>query len=376
MRLLSEFRRADRAAGLRRALAAAAPARPVRIMEICGTHTMAVARAGLLAFLPPPVSLISGPGCPVCVTDSLTIDLAIAYARDPGVHLATFGDMLRVPGSDGSLEEARARGGRVTVVTSPFDVLALAAADPERTVAFFAIGFETTAPAVAALARAAKREDMRNLAIFSAMKRVPPAMAALAAAGELEIDGFLCPAHVSAVIGTEAYTFLARDHRRPCVVAGFEPLDILYGVLLILEQLAGGRAEVENEYSRVVSRGGNRAAQALIDEVFVPADAAWRGLGVIPGSGLALAPGYAELDLARRRPLAVARPRPIPGCLCGAVLRGARRPEDCELFGRECTLATPVGPCMVSSEGTCAAHLRYQALEEDEVSIAAGGGER
>jgi hydrogenase expression/formation protein HypD len=380
MQLLTEFRRRDHAAGLRRALAAAAPARRVRLMEICGTHTMAVFRSGLRAFLPATVELVSGPGCPVCVTDARTIDLAIAHARDPEVHLVTFGDMLRVPGSSGSLEEARARGARVTVAVSPLDTLAAARAEPERTAVFFAVGFETTAPAIAALAREAMRQELPNVAILCAMKRVPPAMAALAGAGELAIDGFICPAHVSAVIGADAYTFLARDYRRPCVIAGFEPLDILYGVHLLLEQLAAGRAAVENEYGRVVARGGNPAAQALIDEVFEPVDAPWRGLGTIPLSGYGLKAGYAALDLERRRPLAVAEPRPLAGCLCGTVLRGAAAPEDCALFGRACTLATPVGPCMVSSEGTCAAHLRYAALGaaagEPAAELAAAGAGR
>jgi hydrogenase expression/formation protein HypD len=374
MEIVSAFRDPGRARALARAIARAAPHdRRIRIMEICGTHTVAVHRHGLKALLPENVELVSGPGCPVCVTDQVTIDHAIDLALYPKAHLVTFGDMFRVPGSAMSLDEARAHGARATAVASPREALRIAGANPHETVIFFAIGFETTAPAVAALVAAARRERVRNLAILSALKRVPPVMAQLAAAPDLAIDAFLCPAHVSAVIGARAYEFLARDHRRPCVIAGFEPLDILYGVLIALEQLATGRAEVVNEYARVVRPAGNPAAQALIAEIFVPAAAHWRGIGCVQQSGLYLTRAHADFDVERRLPVPRRPAHGARGCICGAILRGAATPEACPLFGHACTPATPVGPCMVSAEGTCAAHYRY---ESPEPALAACGGAR
>jgi hydrogenase expression/formation protein HypD len=334
--------------------------RPAKLMEVCGTHTMAAFRCGLRSLLPERVALSSGPGCPVCVTPISFIDRAIAIARLPGTLVATFGDMLRVPGSEATLERARAEGAALQVVYSPADALALARREPEREVVFLGVGFETTAPTVAWTIREAHLSGVANYSVLCAHKTMPQAMSALVRSGELGIDGFLCPGHVTTIIGPEAYEFLAREHGVPCVVAGFEPADIAAGIAMLLAQLAGGRAEVQVQYDRAVLPGGNPAAQAVIDEVFEPSDAEWRGLGVIPGSGLAIRPAFAGQDAERRYgALDVPAPRPRKGCICGAVLRGAKTPRDCPLFGDACTPGDPWGPCMVSSEGTCSAWYRY-----------------
>lgn len=333
--------------------------RPVRFMEVCGTHTMAAFRSGLRSLLPENVSLLSGPGCPVCVTPNGYIDAAVALSRQPGVVITTFGDLVRVPGSVSSLEQERARGAAVEVVYSPLDALALARRHPERTVVFLAVGFETTAPGVALVVRSAQRERLRNFAVLCSLKTMPAPMRALAAGGEVAIDGFLCPGHVSVVTGAGAFAFLAEEFGLPCVVAGFETLDMVVGIGLLLRQLVEGRAEVEIEYQRAVSWEGNRQAQRLIAEVFAPAATEWRGLGVIAESGLRLREEYAEQDAALRFGLDLAGSPAPPGCRCGDVLRGALTPLDCPLFDRRCTPVNPQGPCMVSSEGACAAYWRY-----------------
>jgi hydrogenase expression/formation protein HypD len=332
---------------------------PVRLMEVCGTHTMAIRRAGIPSLLPPGVELLSGPGCPVCVTPNQVIDRAVALARLPGVCLATFGDMLRVPGSSTSLAEARAAGAEVEVVYSPLDALRLAEARPARTVVFAGVGFETTAPTVAAALQAARARRLPNFAVLAAHKLVPPALEALLARPDVRVDGFLMPGHVSVVIGSDAYLPVAARHGVPCVVAGFEPVDVLLAVRMLLAQRAEGRAAVEVEYRAVVRPGGNPHARALLAEVFTPEDSPWRGLGVIPGSGLGLAADYRGLDALARFPLELEPTREHPGCRCGEVLVGALRPPECALFGQACTPARPVGPCMVSSEGTCAAYHKF-----------------
>ena len=334
--------------------------RPLRFMEVCGTHTMAAFRSGLRALLPGEVTLLSGPGCPVCVTDDSYIDAAIALSRLPGLRVATFGDMLRVPGTESSLERARAEGAQVRVVYSPLDALQDAQANPGTQIVFLGVGFETTAPTVAWTIRAAAEEGVANYSVLCAHKTMPRAMAALLAGGEVKVDGFLCPGHVSAVIGAEAYDFICRDHGIPCVVAGFEAADMAEGMDMLARQIVEGRAAVEIQYRRAVERQGNAMALATLDEVFQPADAAWRGLGVIPGSGLGIRSRYAAHDAARRFPaLALPRTRTHTGCRCGDVLRGALTPDRCPLFARRCTPETPVGPCMVSAEGACAAWHRY-----------------
>lgn len=332
--------------------------RPVRLMEVCGSHTMAIARHGLRDLLPAEVRLVSGPGCPVCVTDPGYVDAAIDLAAR-GAALVTFGDMMRVPGSKTTLAKARAGGARVEVCYTPAQALERAAAEPSTVWVMLAIGFETTAAPLAAVARSAQR--LPNLTLLTALKAVPPALDALVADPALAIDGFLCPAHVSAIIGAAAYEPYARDHGRPCVVAGFEPLDILLGVRGLLEQLVAGEARVENQYARVVRPHGNQAARRLMAEVLRPVDAWWRGLGVLPGSGLALAEGYEHLDAAVRFGRPITPGRPNPACRCGDVLKGLIEPRGCALFGGPCTPDQPYGPCMVSSEGSCAAAWKGRA---------------
>ncbi len=336
----------------------AAGGRRVRLMEVCGSHTMAIGRFGLRDLLPENVELVSGPGCPVCVTDNGYIDAAIELARRE-VVVVTFGDMLRVPGSAGSLAAARTAGARVEVAYSPERALEIARREPERQVVFLAIGFETTVAPVISLIAAAEREELGNLSLLVAFKLVPPALEALIADPELQIDGFLCPAHVSAIIGSEAYRPIVERHRLPCVVAGFEPLDILLGLRGLLEMLAEQRPGLRNDYSRVVRPEGNTRARALIERYLQPVDAAWRGIGTIPASGLGLRAEWSAFDAERRFDVSTHGGRVDRRCRCGEVLRGRIRPPECGLFASVCTPEQPVGACMVSSEGSCAAWYRY-----------------
>jgi len=352
---------------------------PVRLMEVCGTHTMTAFRSGLRSLLPPNVELLSGPGCPVCVTPDDFVDRAIAIARRPDVIIATFGDLLRVPGTESSLERERARGADIRVVYSALDALALAQKQPDRKIVFLGVGFETTAPTVAWVIRKAahlrqgshlrqgyggqaggQARGMANFLVLSAHRTMPPAMAALLQGGEVAIDGFLCPGHVSAIIGTRPYEFISRDYSLPCVVAGFEADDMLAAIAMLLKQVAEKRAQVENQYTRGVSADGNLEALKIMTEVFEPCDAEWRGLGTIPASGLDIREAYRAHDAqAVFTPQPCSKPAHRPACLCGDVLRGAKLPTDCTLFRTACTPETPVGACMVSSEGTCAAYYRY-----------------
>lgn len=336
----------------------------LRFMEVCGTHTHAFFHHGIRGMLPANVRLLSGPGCPVCVTPTGTIDLALRLLEEPGVAIATYGDMIRVPGSASSLELERSRGGRVRIVYSPMDVLPLARKDPATTYVFLGVGFETTAPGTALLLEAAEREAIPNVRVLCAHKLVPPALAALLASEELAVDGLILPGHVSVILGSSAYAFLPERHGLGGAICGFDPADLLAGLLELTEMRVTGAPRIANLYSRYVHEEGNLAARALLDAFFVPEDADWRGLGRIPGSGLALAPSLARrdatglLDRAEvRRVLTSAHED--PACRCGEVLCGTLAPPECGLFGQECTPETPVGPCMVSSEGTCAAYFRY-----------------
>jgi hydrogenase expression/formation protein HypD len=335
----------------------ALPAPPAALMEVCGTHTVAIARYSIRAALPPGVRLISGPGCPVCVTPQAQIDHFIALGKLDRVTLATFGDMLRVPGSERNLEQARAEGVDVLVVYSPMDAVAFAERSPEREVVFFGIGFETTAPTVALALAEAKRRGFRNFSVLSAHKTIPAALVALTAA-DIAIDGFLCPGHVSVIIGSDAYRPIAA-RGKPCVVAGFEPADILRGLHLLLRQLIEGRSEVEVEYQRAVTPEGNRKAQQMLARVFRPVDAAWRGIGTIPGSGYRLRPEYAAFDAELRFGVASVEAQESPLCIAGQILQGTRKPHQCSAFGTLCTPEHPLGAPMVSSEGACAAYYRY-----------------
>ncbi len=345
--------------GRRLAAAVSRHDRRMQLMEVCGTHTVAIFRAGIRSLLPPGVRLLSGPGCPVCVTAAGEVERAMHLARVPGVLLAVFGDMLRVPGRRESLAEARAEGAGVRVVYSPRDALELARRHPELRVVFWGVGFETTAPGVAAALLEARATGADNFLVYCAHKLVPPALEALLATGEVRVDGFILPGHVSTVLGTAPYAFLAERHGVPAVVAGFEPTDLLLALELLLRLVERGEATVVNAYPRAVRSEGNPAARAVLDRVFRPVDARWRGLGEIPGSGLALREEFAAHDAARQFALPEfpdAEPR---GCRCGEVLRGAALPPECPLFDRRCTPVSPVGPCMVSSEGSCAAYHRY-----------------
>lgn len=360
MRFLDEFRDSAAATALLTRLRAIPVAEPVTFMEVCGSHTMAVSRFGIRGLLPEGVRLVSGPGCPVCVTPVSHIDHAVALARLPSLTLTTFGDLLRVPGSGSSLERERAAGADVRVVYSTLDALAMARREPDRRFVFLGVGFETTAPTVAAALLQAHQEGLDNFSVLSDHKVMPPPMRALVEAPEVHVRGFLCPGHVSTVIGSDAYRFLAEEFGASCVVAGFEPLDILHALVLLLQQAAEGKADVENAYGRAVSPEGNPAARAILDRVFEPSDATWRGFGVIPGSGLAVRPEFAHLDAGRLFEVVVPEGRDDPACRCADVLRGLVIPPECPLFARTCTPEAPRGACMVSSEGTCAAYYRYE----------------
>jgi hydrogenase expression/formation protein HypD len=330
-------------------------------MEVCGTHTVASFRSGLRSLLPPAVTLLSGPGCPVCVTPTEVVDAAVGMARQPDTLVATFGDMIRVPGTEWSLERARAVGAKVQVVYSPEDALRKAERHAGVRVVFLGVGFETTAPAVAWTIREAAARGISNYLVLCAHKTMPRAMAALLSEGDVRIDGFLCPGHVSVITGSAMYGLIARDHGIPCVIAGFEGADMARAIEMVLAQILDRRAEVEIQYTRSVTAGGNPAAQGMIGEVFEPADAVWRGLGLIPASGLKIREAFARHDAARQfADLRLPPPAENPECACGDVLRGARVPSDCPLFSTRCTPRTPVGPCMVSSEGACAAYYKYR----------------
>jgi hydrogenase expression/formation protein HypD len=362
MKYIDEYRDRDVAGALSERIQTLSR-RPVRFMEICGTHTMAIFRHGIRSLLPGHIELVSGPGCPVCVTAMEEIDRAVKLARTPGVIVTTFGDMLRVPGSASSLKNEQAQGATIRMVYSTMDALNIAADNPDRQVVFLGIGFETTAPTVAAAIRTAHDQGQHNFSVLSAHKLLPPAMDALLSGGDLSIDGFICPGHVTTIIGTSPYERVAEQYHTPCVVTGFEPVDILEGVLMLVEQAEEGRAEVQIQYNRGASAGGNRPALKLMDEVFEPCDSPWRGLGTIPQSGLTIRDPYAEQDARRRFDSHVPPAREPAGCRCAEILRGAVRPTDCTLFRKVCTPRTPVGPCMVSSEGTCAAYFKYHGHE-------------
>jgi hydrogenase expression/formation protein HypD len=332
---------------------------PVKFMEVCGTHTVSIAKHGLRGVMPDWLTLLSGPGCPVCVTSNTDIDTAIELARQPGVIMTTFGDMMKVPGSYSSLSREKADGRDVRIVYSPLDALDLAEKHPESQVVFVGVGFETTVPIIASAIEEAARRGISNFSVYSAHKTVPAALGALVNDPDVQIGGFILPGHVSTIIGIEPYRFLADEYHVPSVITGFEPVDVLQGVWMLVKQIAEGRAEVEIAYTRGVMPEGNRAAVQKMNEVFEPADAEWRGIGVIPGTGLKIREEYSAFDALKKIPVMPPEPREIKGCQCGEVLRGVTLPFECKLFGRGCTPEHPIGPCMVSSEGSCAAYYRY-----------------
>ena len=359
MRFVDEYRDAGEG---RRYLTAirARVTRPWTLMEVCGGQTHTIVRFGLDALLPPEVVLLHGPGCPVCVTPVELIDQAVAIAARPEVIFCSFGDMLRVPGSTHDLFAAKAAGADVRVVYSPMDALELAARHPEREVVFFAVGFETTAPANAMAAHEARRRGVRNFSLLVSHVLVPPAMEAILAAPDCRVDGFLAAGHVCTIMGIEAYRPLAARHRVPIVVTGFEPLDLLQGIHMCVAQLEEGRAEVENQYERSVRVDGNAHARAMIAEVFEVGPRTWRGIGPIPASGFRLRDAYAAHDAERRFGVRGVGGREDPDCRSGLVLQGMLKPPACPAFGTRCTPETPLGATMVSSEGACAAYYRYR----------------
>ena len=329
--------------------------RPLRFMEVCGTHTVSIFRAGIRQILPPNVELVSGPGCPVCVTCDEYVDKAIAYAQMSDVIIATFGDMLKVPGTKTNLNEISAAGADIRVIYSPLDCLKIAAENPTKRVIFLAVGFETTAPTTAATILTAKSQGVRNLFFFSAMKLVPPALKMLLADSKVRVDGFLLPGHVAVVIGVDAFKFL----KLPSVVAGFEAEEILLALINLLTQIDEGRAEVTNEYKSVVKPEGNLTARKMLSQVFYPTDVKWRGIGEISQSGLALREEFADFDAEKILPVEVEKVERKTACRCGEVLRGIVTPKDCPLFRKVCNPLNAIGPCMVSVEGICAAWHRY-----------------
>ncbi|HEB73954.1 MAG TPA: hydrogenase formation protein HypD [Candidatus Desulfofervidus auxilii] len=336
--------------------------RPVKLMEVCGTHTMNIGRYGIRSLLPPHIKLISGPGCPVCVTSSDEIDVMIKLASQ-NVIVATFGDLMRVPGSRDSLQQERANGANVRVVYSSYDALNLALKYPDKKVIFLGVGFETTAPTVAATILEAKRQNISNFFVFSAHKLIPPAMDVLASDPDLKIDGFICPGHVSVIIGAKPYFKLANDYHIPCVITGFEPIDILQGILMLVRQIEQREAKVEIQYKRAVRPEGNPKALGVMYSVFTPCDAKWRGIGLIPKSGLKFKDNFSIYDACLHFDTQVDVIKEPPGCKCGEILKGMLIPPQCPLFGKKCTPIHPIGPCMVSSEGSCAAYFKYRDLD-------------
>jgi hydrogenase expression/formation protein HypD len=333
--------------------------RRIQLMEICGTHTVSLLRSGVKSLVSEHLQLISGPGCPVCVTSQGYMDAACELADRPELTICTYGDMVRVPGSTGSLEQAKAAGADIRVVYSPRDALALAIAEPAHQVVFLAIGFETTAPATAAVLVEAKQKDVTNFFVLSAHKRVLPAVAALMSGGDVAIDGLLCPGHVSIILGADAYQPVVDRWRMPCVIAGFEPMNMLAGIAALVEQVVTDSPAVENVYGVAVSPEGNTVAQELLDRVFIPGPATWRAMGEIPESGMDLREEYRGFDAALHFGVEIGPDVEPAGCKCGQVIQGKASPVQCGLFGNACTPLSPVGPCMVSSEGTCAAWYKY-----------------
>jgi len=373
MKYLDEYRDgkivASLAEGIRRV-----QTRPWVIMEVCGGQTHSIVKNGIDQLLPAGVELVHGPGCPVCVTPLETIDKAHAIARLPGVIFCSFGDMLRVPGSDGDLFGIKSQGGDVRVVYSPLDCLKIARANPEKQIVFFAIGFETTAPANAMLAWRAREDGYSNISLLVSHVLVPPAMAAILSSPQNRVQGFLGPGHVCAVVGYREYEPLAERFQAPIVVTGFEPLDILEGVLMLVRQLESGRAEVENQYSRILGPEGNLPARKLIEKVFEVGDRKWRGVGMIPGSGYRMRAEFREFDAERRFGVGAIDTREPEICISGQILQGIRKPHDCPAFGKQCTPQHPLGATMVSAEGACAAYYAYGRRLEEPALVTVGGG--
>jgi len=339
------------------------PDHKINIMEVCGTHTMAISRYGLRQLIPENINLISGPGCPVCVTPISDIDWIIGIARQYDVSIFTFGDLFRVPGTESSLYNEKSKGKDINICYSPADALDFARNNPGKKVIFIAIGFETTIPLTSVIIKRAYQEKINNFYIYNTHKLVPEALELLLLDKEVEIDAFLCPGHVSAIIGSKPYNFIAEDYHIPCVISGFEPMDILESIATIIRQINKGISEVEIQYRRVVREEGNPAALKSIYEVFDKSDSVWRGLGNIPGSGLKLKKKFLKFDAKTYFTVKRFKSREPAGCQCGDVLKGIKKPTECRLFSKICKPENPIGPCMVSSEGSCAAYYKYEKIK-------------
>jgi hydrogenase expression/formation protein HypD len=358
VKFISEFRRSELAEGLISHIRHSSKM-PARFMEFCGGHTVTIFRYGIRQVLPSTIEMVSGPGCPICVTANADLDKAIALAKVPEVIIATFGDMLKVPGSRSSLQKAKAEGAEVMTVYSTMDALKIAEDKPNKSVVFLGIGFETTAPTIAASILQAAEKGVGNYYVLSLHKLCPPVIRALLDSGEVELQGLVCPGHVSVIIGSHPWEFIANDYGIPCVVSGFEPLDILQSVDMLVEQVEKGQSKVEIAYLRGVRPEGNQQALKLMEQVFEPCPARWRGIGEVADSGLKLKSKYKSFDAEVNFNI---EPEPAlepAGCICGDILRGVRTPADCKLFGKVCTPESPVGPCMVSTEGSCSAYYFY-----------------
>ncbi len=364
MKYIDEYRQSDIALKLADKIAAMTD-KPLKLMEVCGGHTHAIFKYGIEDLLPPNIEMIHGPGCPVCVIPLGRTDDCISLALQPDVIFTTFGDMMRVPGSHTNLFDAKAKGADVRMVYSPLDALKIAKQNPERHVIFLALGFETTSPSTAMTILQAEKDNVENFSVFCNHITIVPALRAMLDSPDLQLNGFVGPGHVSTVIGTRCYEFVPQEYGKPLVVTGFEPLDVLQSVYMIVKQIVEGRAEIENQYGRVVEQDGNKKALEVLDEVFEPREFfEWRGLGTIPHSGMKLKEKYAKFDAELKFDvpgLKVADPK---ACQCGEILKGVKKPWECKVFGTACTPETPIGSCMVSSEGACAAYYNFGRLSK------------
>jgi hydrogenase expression/formation protein HypD len=364
MRFIDEYRQADLASRLAEQIARLTD-QPLKLMEVCGGHTHTIFKYGIEDLLPPNIEMIHGPGCPVCVIPLGRVDDSISIAQQPGIIFTTFGDMMRVPGSKTSLLDAKAAGADVRMVYSPLDALKIAKKNPDRHVVFLALGFETTAPSTAMTVLQAAKDGVENFSVFCNHIMIVPALKAMLDSPDLKLDGFVGPGHVSTVIGTSCYDFVATEYGKPIVVSGFEPLDVLQSVYMIVKQVVEHRAEVENQYSRVVMREGNLKALEVIFDVFEPRDYfEWRGLGSIARSGMKISRKYAQFDAELRFAVPGLRIADPKACQCGEILKGVKKPWECKVFGTACTPETPIGSCMVSSEGACAAYYNFGRLSK------------
>jgi hydrogenase expression/formation protein HypD len=364
MKYIDEYRQGDIAQNLAAQIARMTK-RPLKLMEVCGGHTHSIFKYGIEDLLPPNIEMIHGPGCPVCVIPLGRVDDAMAIAQSPEVIFTTFGDAMRVPGSKTSLLGAKAAGADVRMVYSPLDALKLAKVNPTRQVVFFALGFETTAPSTAMTVLQAAKDRVDNFSVFCNHIMIVPALKALLDSPDLQLDGFVGPGHVSTVIGTRPYDFVPNQYGKPVVVAGFEPLDVLQSIYMLVKQIVEGRAEIENQYARVVLRDGNQKALEAIFEVFAPRDFfEWRGLGSIPHSGMKLSAKYSDFDAEQKFSVPGLRIADPKACQCGEILKGVKKPWECKVFGTACTPETPIGSCMVSSEGACAAYYNFGRLSK------------